>query len=199
MAALPAAATTYSNSYSGDITSFGRPDTTTYGQSFVAPGGALQSWTFFDGDSSADGARLVIAQWDGSAVVGGELYSALPSSTSASGGAYAHTFSGINLGLTSGGSYIAYLTVAGVANPTGQVGVSGSDTSPLGGFFVYQNSGGADPLVANQWSGCCWSPSNLQYSAIFSGGVPEPATWALMIGGFGLAGAALRRRSLLAA
>ncbi len=25
-------------------------------------------------------------------------------------------------------------------------------------------------------------------------GVPEPATWALMIGGFGLAGAALRRR-----
>jgi hypothetical protein len=27
-----------------------------------------------------------------------------------------------------------------------------------------------------------------------SAGVPEPATWALMIGGFGLAGAALRRR-----
>jgi hypothetical protein len=26
------------------------------------------------------------------------------------------------------------------------------------------------------------------------GGVPEPATWALMIGGFGMAGAVLRRR-----
>ncbi|HEY0437847.1 MAG TPA: PEPxxWA-CTERM sorting domain-containing protein, partial [Phenylobacterium sp.] len=31
------------------------------------------------------------------------------------------------------------------------------------------------------------------------GGVPEPAAWALMLGGFGLAGAALRRRGILAA
>jgi len=29
---------------------------------------------------------------------------------------------------------------------------------------------------------------------VFSSGAPEPAAWALMIGGFGLAGAALRRR-----
>jgi hypothetical protein len=32
-----------------------------------------------------------------------------------------------------------------------------------------------------------------------SGAVPEPATWALMIGGFGMAGAALRRRRAVAA
>jgi len=32
-----------------------------------------------------------------------------------------------------------------------------------------------------------------------NGGVPEPASWALMISGFGLAGAALRRRRTLAA
>ena len=37
---------------------------------------------------------------------------------------------------------------------------------------------------------------NLQLGA---GGVPEPATWALMISGFGLAGATLRRRRAVAA
>ena len=35
--------------------------------------------------------------------------------------------------------------------------------------------------------------------AIVPGLVPEPATWALMIGGFGMAGAALRRRSRVVA
>jgi hypothetical protein len=36
-------------------------------------------------------------------------------------------------------------------------------------------------------------------SAVVNGAVPEPATWALMLGGFGLAGAALRRRRARAA
>jgi len=41
---------------------------------------------------------------------------------------------------------------------------------------------------------------NGQYTLTISGGndtgaVPEPATWAMMVGGFGLMGAALRRRS----
>jgi hypothetical protein len=39
-------------------------------------------------------------------------------------------------------------------------------------------------------------PTDLTIS--LAGGVPEPATWAMMIGGFGLIGAALRRRRRLA-
>lgn len=43
--------------------------------------------------------------------------------------------------------------------------------------------------------GCCFGPAldNVRIAA-----VPEPATWALMITGFGLAGAAVRRRSAAA-
>ena len=40
---------------------------------------------------------------------------------------------------------------------------------------------------------------NISYNSVSGGAVPEPATWALMISGFGLAGGALRRRRSLAA
>ncbi len=51
-------------------------------------------------------------------------------------------------------------------------------------YFTMLTSGGDEMLVT---------------SIAPASGVPEPATWALMIGGFGLAGAALRRRTLAAA
>jgi PEP-CTERM motif len=51
-----------------------------------------------------------------------------------------------------------------------------------------------------------WGPSsynvgidNIEYEMGGAGGIPEPATWALMIGGFGAAGTMLRRRRALAA
>ena len=40
---------------------------------------------------------------------------------------------------------------------------------------------------------------NIQVEQMGAGAVPEPATWALMIGGFGFAGAALRRQRCAAA
>lgn len=40
---------------------------------------------------------------------------------------------------------------------------------------------------------------NFTFVTASTGGVPEPSAWALMIGGFGLAGATLRRRRALAA
>ena len=191
--AMPATAATYSNTFSDTIGLFGVPDTTTYGQVFVAPGGALKSWTFTTQDSSADGARFVIAAWGGTSISGGELYSASTGGTAVDVNGTDHIYNGINLALTAGTSYIAYLTVAGATNPTSQVRVSGSDTSPLGGLFVFNNSNGVDP-IANPagWNTGGWTPYNMEYTASF---VPEPASWALMVTGFGLIGFSLRHRA----
>jgi hypothetical protein len=39
-----------------------------------------------------------------------------------------------------------------------------------------------------------WGLDNFSVTAMGAGGVPEPAAWGMMIGGFGLAGMAMRRR-----
>lgn len=63
------------------------------------------------------------------------------------------------------------------------------------------NVGNEDGLMAN-WNGITWNDapqsSGLQYIVEYNapavGGIPEPSTWAMMILGFGAAGAAMRRR-----
>ena len=51
--------------------------------------------------------------------------------------------------------------------------------------FVGNNPNGGEPFLAA-----------VTTAAAAAGGVPEPASWAMMIGGLGLAGAALRRRRM---
>jgi len=58
------------------------------------------------------------------------------------------------------------------------------------------NAGGAGWQGGDDES---WGIDNFHLGAVPTRGVPEPATWALMIGGFGLAGAALRRRRAVVA
>jgi hypothetical protein len=57
--------------------------------------------------------------------------------------------------------------------------------APTGTFYFQLTAAGGDSLAVT--------------SIRPAGGVPEPAAWALMIGGFGLAGAALRRQRRLVA
>jgi hypothetical protein len=65
---------------------------------------------------------------------------------------------------------------------------------PLFGF-EYGTGGAEVELTANITVTHVATPGGPQNP----GGIPEPATWALMIGGFGMAGARLRHRGALAA
>lgn len=110
------------------------------------------------------------------------------------------SFSGINTCL-SAGSYIAYLTIAGVGSPANTVSLAGSSSDGgLGGGFRFLNSGGTDPLTLNNaWSS--WSIPNTQYFASFdvAAPIPEPETYAMMLAGLGMLGFMARRRKLKAA
>ena len=70
--------------------------------------------------------------------------------------------------------------------PTAPVNTPFTVNSPSTGLFNFQMSYGE----------CCGPPARLVFIINDRpvGGIPEPATWALMLGGFGLAGAAVRQR-----
>ena len=54
-----------------------------------------------------------------------------------------------------------------------------------GNFSIYQNDGSAD--------GWAYGSLHIAHVSITSGGVHEPASWVLLIAGFGLVAATLRR------
>jgi hypothetical protein len=82
-------------------------------------------------------------------------------------------------------SWISTLSDGGTAT---YVLPEGTITVDMAGAFGSSNSG--DPSPCNT----CYLATVLFTSNDVAGGVPEPSAWALMIGGFGLTGAALRRR-----
>lgn len=192
-----ASAQTYTSTRGDNISFFGGANTAIYGQVFNAPTGSLSSWTFYNNSSNTAGETFGIAAWNGTTVVGSNLFTSAtnvvsPDATSA--GFFAHTVSSINLNLSAGASYFAYFTVNGVASPVNDITFEGSSTSPLGGDFRFSNNNA--PAAGNTFSS--YSVPNLRYTAVFTPSIaaaaPEPATWGMMILGFGIVGFAMRRR-----
>jgi hypothetical protein len=68
----------------------------------------------------------------------------------------------------------------------------------LSGYNIYNLNGlgnfkGLTFFDNNDSSGVRYQ--NFSYNSVVGGGVPEPAAWAMMLAGFGMVGAAMRRRS----
>ena len=186
--------TVYSNADdgTGGIAYLGEPDTTSYGQYFTAPGGVLKGFSFQALSGESGDVALVVAAWDGSKAVGPALYTS--AAINYAGGSQFLGAGDINLALTAGTDYIAYLTVAGIAAPISHVMIVGSDTATaIGGGFRYLNSNLVDPLALNfDWNG--FPTQHLAYTATFAAAVPEAETYAMLLAGLGMMGLVARRR-----
>ena len=117
-----------------------------------------------------------------------------------------HRTGDLTLDLKLGGVTVFSLAENGVGTAFVHIGTN-TDAVPTGLVFdqwvltetlVSSDVADSTPNSLLPWPG--QSPEVHDATAFsYAAGVPEPATWALMIGGFGLAGASLRRRKAVAA
>ena len=187
---------------STSINAWGGAATNTYGEVLKAAGTSLTSFTF-EVDNNGQAANYVaqVYAWSGSTISGGPVGAALYTGTASvlAGlrGFQAVTTNTGGVAVTPGQLYSILLydgSGDGVRGSWGLTPPFGSHPGVAGDVGFFFNNG---PSNAN---GTFSDFGSLAYSATFTAGVPEPASWALMLLGFGSVGVAVRssRRKLAA-
>jgi hypothetical protein len=203
-----AAATTIDTTSAWDgesiVGALGSFSTGVFGQTFTAPSTLLNSFTVYvnDGGRSIDVFGAVYA-WTGSLIAGNPAQGAtgpalFTTAIFKTPGVNDLTALTINTGATPlkvGQNYVVLLA-ATIRNQSG-VDFGVIDPNPGvtndGGFNYFNNA--FDPGLINNgdWNGD-QDFGTLAWIGSFSGAVPEPENWALMLIGFGAIGLAARRR-----
>jgi hypothetical protein len=186
--------TTPSWNGSSGVSPFGYTDTATYGEVVTAPGGALQSFTFYM-NQPAFTFRGYVYAWDGSKAAGAALWSSGAMQTAGSGTYEAITFNTGGVNMTTGSQYVLFATVSNDYVYGGGEGtwgyISNANTDPGRYFAFYNNAGDFSALTNSNWDGPQWwgTGTDLAFKATFA---PLPgAVWLLGSGLLSLLG--LRR------
>jgi hypothetical protein len=94
-------------------------------------------------------------------------------------------------------SFFDGANLVGLLNIGAAEGVVGNGVETFTRFFAPTQA--TSVVVTASGGDSLYALGEAQFYGVSPGGVPEPATWAMMIAGFGLAGAAARRRGTVRA
>jgi len=171
------------------VSSFGYPNTATYGETFTAPGSALYDFTVEMKLPSTATFQGYLFAWDGTKATGSALYTSGVKSTTGSGSFEAVTFDVGGVPLTPGANYVFFASTAeDNGSGYGQWGLVNGDSN--GGNFVYLNNGTA----ASQWTTTPWTSWSGQSSALTADFAPTPEPATLALAGLGGLALLLRKR-----
>ena len=159
------------------ISSFGRPDTSTYGQVITVPAGqtSLSSFSFELQEPSAAIFRGEVYAWDAgnSRATGASLWESAPRSTTQGDSFEKVTFTTGGVPVTAGQQYVIFATVSRDEQPDAYGGWGYVDNSTYaGGSFVFQNNG----TDVSQWTSSPWTVYDLDlaFQAQFGTVVTKP-------------------------
>jgi hypothetical protein len=167
------------------ISSFGIPDTETYGQTVTVPLGlpVLRSFSFEMELPSTLAFRGEVYAWDGTKAAGANLFESGATSTDGSGVFELITFNTGGIALVPGGVYVLFASTSKDTDGHSGGGIWGvtqfTDTY-TGGTSVYINNRiDTTPWTTTAWAGV---PGDLAFQATFTSasGAPEPSTIPLL-------------------